>query len=440
MGARETALNALIACRKEDAWSNGILKEYIVRDRLDSRDAALATRLCYGVVQNRLKLDFYLKQLLTGKLRDLHPVIRDILHLGIYQLFEMDKIPQSAAVNESVALAKKYCKKQRNAPGLVNAVLRNADRSKDTLEQPRGWQEIYSHPQALIDLLMDYVGKARMENMLRANNEAPETVIQVNTLKITAAELARRLEEAHVTVRPHGWMPDCLVLSGTGSLEQLDTFREGLFYVQDPAARLSVVCARLPREDIRVLDCCAAPGGKSFAAAIAMGGRGRITSCDVHAHKAELIRSGAQRLGLSNITALHFDATVCKPEWVGKMDAVIADVPCSGYGIIRKKPDIRYKDLKKMEDLPALQLKILCNQANYVAPGGILLYSTCTLVRRENEGVVEAFLKEHPDFYLEKLPLPENFPENTSGMLALVPGEYDTDGFFICRLRRKEKA
>ena len=438
MGARETALNALIACRKDGAWSNGVLKEYILRDRLDSRDAALATRLCYGVLQNRLKLDFYLQQLLTGKVRDLHPAVRDILHLGLYQIFEMDKIPQSAAVNESVAMAKKYCKKQRSAPGLVNAVLRNAVRNMDDLQKPTGWQELYSHPQALIDLLKGYVGKERIKPMLEANNEAPQTVIQVNTLKITTEALSKRLEEEHVENRPHGWMEDCLILGSTGNLENLPSFREGLFYVQDPAARLSVLCAQLPRgENAAVLDCCAAPGGKSFAAAIAMGGSGRITSCDVHAHKAKLIGNGAQRLGIENITPRQQDATEFVPEWENAMDYVIADVPCSGYGIIRKKPDIRYKNLKEMEKLPELQLQILTNQARYVKPGGTLLYSTCTLCREENEGNVEAFLKEHSDFYLEPLTLPAVFPKNENGMLALVPGQYDTDGFFIAKLRRR---
>ncbi len=437
MGARETALNALIACRREGAWSNGVLKTYLLRDRLDSRDAALATRLCYGVLQNRLKLDFYLQQLLTGKVKDLHPAVRDILHLGLYQLYEMDRIPESAAVNESVTLAKKYCKKQRSAPGLVNAVLRNAIRSMDTIAQPTGWQETYSHPQALIDSLKDYVGKERIEPMLKANNEAPQTVIQVNTLKITPEALMKKLEGEHVAARPHGWMPGCLVLGSTGNLEQLSSFREGLFYVQDPAAKLSVLCAQLPQADIRVLDCCAAPGGKSFAASIAMGGRGEIISCDVHAHKAELIANGAARLGLSNIAARQQDATVPVPEWVEGMDCVIADVPCSGYGIIRKKPDIRYKNLAEMEKLPQLQLQILTNQARYVKKGGMLLYSTCTLARGENEGVVGAFLRERRDFCLEPLPLPNHFPENTSGMLALVPGQYDTDGFFIARMRRK---
>ena len=437
MGARETALNVLIACRKDGAWSNGVLKEYILRDRLDSRDAALATRLCYGVLQNRMKLDFYLKQLLTGKIKDLHPVVHDILHLGLYQLQELDKVPASAAVNESVALAKKYCKKQRYAPGLVNAVLRKAADGMDGLKQPASWVDKYSHPQELVDLLIRDVGKARMETMLKANNEAPQTVIQVNTLKTTAVELTRMLEAANVTVQPHGWMMDCLVVSGTGAIENLEPFKQGLFYVQDPAAKLSVYCAQLPQADIRLLDCCAAPGGKSFAAAIAMGGKGTITSCDVHAHKVGLIQNGADRLGLTGITARQQDATANNTDWNDQMDVVIADVPCSGYGIIRKKPDIRYKDPASMEDLPALQLAILKNQARYVKKGGVLLYSTCTLLRRENEDVVAAFLAENDEFYLEPLSLPAPFPQNENGMLTLVPGEYDTDGFFISRLRRK---
>ena len=435
MGARETALNVLIACRKEDGWSNGVLKEYITRDKLDRREAALATRLCYGVLQNRLALDFYLQQLLTGKLKSLHPAVRDILHLGLYQMYYMDKIPESAAVNESVGLAKKYCKKVQRAPGLVNGVLRNAVRSRETIKHPTAWQEKYSHPQKLIDRLKSYVGKERIQGMLEANNDIPPTVVQVNNLRTTVDALIARLEAEGVTAQAHAWMPHCLVLSGTGSLEQLPSFREGEFYVQDPAAKLSVLCAEL-QPGMKVLDCCAAPGGKSFAAAMAMGGEGTITSCDVHPHKTVLIENGAKRLGIEAITARCQDASAFVPEWENAMDAVIADVPCSGYGIIRKKPDIRYKDPDSMLDLPQLQLAILQNQSRYVKPGGVLLYSTCTLLQEENEGVAEAFLKENPHFTTEPLPLPAPLPQNQSGMLALVPGEYDTDGFFICRLRR----
>ena len=437
MGARETALNALIACRKDAAWSNGVLKEYILRDRLDRRDAALAARLCYGVLQNRSKLDFYLKQLLTGKLKDLHPVVHDILHLGLYQIYELDKVPDSAAVSESVDLAKKYCKKQRFAPGLVNGVLRNAVKTKGTLKEPASLEDKYSHPWELIKLLRDYVGKDRIEMMLKANNEAPQTVIQVNTLKITAEALLQHFADEQVSAAPHAWMPDSLVLGSTGDLEKLPSFREGLFYVQDPAAKLSILCAELPEEYIRLLDCCAAPGGKSFAAAIAMGEKGSITSCDVHEHKVPLIQKGAARLGIENLTARQQDASQNVPDWNDSFDVVITDVPCSGYGIIRKKPDIRYKNPADMADLPELQLAILKNQARYVKPGGLLMYSTCTLVHAENEGIVESFLKENHDFYLEPLPLPSVFPKNESGMLALVPGEYDTDGFFIARMRRK---
>ena len=438
MAARETALNVLIACRKDGAWSNGVLKTYIARDRLDKREAALASRLCYGVLQNRGKLDFYLQQLLTGKLKNLHPVVRDILHLGLYQLFETDKIPDSAAVNESVSLAKKYCPKLQNAPSLVNGVLRNGVRQRETLQKPTAFKDLYSHPQNLIDLLSYYVGPQRLEPMLQANNSAPPTFAQVNTLRTDVNTLRLQLEQEGVSAQIHPWLPDCLILSDTGNLEKLLSFQQGLFYIQDPAAKLSVLCAQLPQGPIRILDCCAAPGGKSFAAAMATAGQAEIISCDIHPHKAELLQKGAERLGIDRLQAQCRDASVFYAPWEGCMDVVIADVPCSGYGIIRKKPDIRYKDPDTMQELPALQLSILNNQARYVKKGGLLMYSTCTLVRRENEGVVEKFLKQNPDFHTEILPLPNNFPKNDTGMLALVPGEYDTDGFFICRLRREQ--
>lgn len=435
MGARETALNALIACRKNGAWSNGVLKEYIQRDRLDGRDAGLATRLCYGVLQNRGKLDFYLRQLLTGRLKDLQPVVRDILHLGLYQIYELDKVPDSAAVNESVSLAKKYAKNPK-AGALVNGVLRNAVRTKGTLKEPASYEDLYSHPAELIALLKKAVPKGALEPMLRANNAAPDTVVQVNTLKITAEALVELLAGEGVTARPHSWMKDALELSGTGNLEKLPSFREGLYYVQDPAARLSVLCAGLTGENLTILDCCSAPGGKSFAAAIALGDRCAIISCDVHEHKVALIQNGADRLGLHSITPRFQDATGHVAQWEQSMDAVICDVPCSGLGIIRKKPDIRYKDLSELDALPGLQLSILENVSTYVKPGGVLIYSTCTVLPRENEEVVAAFLEKHPEFSLEKLPLPSDFEENTTGMLTLLPGQYDTDGFFISRLRR----
>ncbi len=434
MQARETALCALMACRVQTAWAGNILKEYIARDKLDKRDASLATRLCCGVLQNRMLLDFYLKQLLTGKLRDLHPVVRDILHMGLYQIYFLDKIPQSAAVSESVELAKKYCKKQRFAPGLVNGVLRNAVRTLGQLKQPQTLEDKYSHPKALTALLGSYVGKEKLENMLKANNSEAPTVVQVNTLRTSGAALAESLIAEGVEVKMHPWLQDALVLTGTGNLEKLTAFREGLFYVQDGAARLSVRCAGIQKGS-KVLDCCSAPGGKSFAAVLA--GAEKVICCDIHEHKIPLIQAGARRLGFDCIEGLCQDASVFVPQWEKKMDVVIADVPCSGYGIIRKKPDIRFKDPEDMKALPGLQLQILQNQSRYVRPGGTLLYSTCTLVKEENEGVIKAFLETNSDFSLEAFSLPEIFPENKTGMQRLIPGEYDTDGFFFGKLRRK---
>lgn len=438
MGARETALSVLITCRRNAAWPNATLKDFVRRDKLDSREAGLAARLCYGVLQNRGRLDWYLKRLYNRRIKDFQPVVRDILHIGLYQICMMDKIPQSAAVNESVKLAKKSCRSQKNAPGLVNAILRNAIREEIWLKEPESLSDKYSHPQKLIDFLQDNIGAEKLELMLAANNGIPDMVVQVNTRKITTENLLDLLKERNVSAQSHSWMPNCLVLSGCGDLEQLDVFQKGYFYVQDCAARLSIMCAKLAgKEKVRILDCCASPGGKSFAAATDVSSDSEIFSCDIYEHKASLISSGAKRLGFDNIHVFTRDATMDYPEWHSHMDCVIADVPCSGYGIIRKKPDIRFKDPDSMRQLPELQLDILRQQAKYVKPGGTLLYSTCTVVRAENEDVVKQFLKENQDFALVPLPLPEVFPVNTSGMLTLIPGEYDTDGFFISCLRRK---
>jgi 16S rRNA (cytosine967-C5)-methyltransferase len=291
---------------------------------------------------------------------------------------------------------------------------------------------------ALVRLWDESYGREKLLPLLEALSSRAGLFIRVNTLKTDDEKLLKQLEEEGCTAVLCDFVPHCIRIDRLpGKITDLPFFEQGLFHVQDTASQL--LCSFVaPQPGTITADVCAAPGGKSFAAAIAMEGTGSITSCDFYEHKAKLIANGAQRLGLTNITALQQDATVQNPEWVESMDAVIADVPCSGYGIIRKKPDIRYKNPKDMEDLPDLQLKILCNQADYVVPGGVLIYSTCTLLRRENEDVVKAFLTQRPDYTLEPLPLPAALPKNESGMLTLVPGEFDTDGFFISRLRRKQ--
>ncbi len=427
MTARDAALKALMACRKSGAWSDGALKELLVG--MERREAALASRLCYGVLQNRMLLDFWLKGFVRGKLQ---PVVEEILRLAVYQITLMDKIPNSAAVNEAVEQTKRHANAQ--AARLVNAVLRSILRS-ESLPEPQDLATKYSHPQALTELLISQYGK-KTEVLLQSHNEAPQTVLQVNPLRATQEQVMTALQEAGAQVEVHPWLANCLTVSATGSLEQLQAFRDGWFYVQDAAARLAVDAAGL-KPGMRVLDCCAAPGGKSFAASIAMNNDGTLLSCDIHAHKLKLIEKGAERLGISILTTQLQDASQPVSQWFESMDAVIADVPCSGLGVIRKKPDIRYKELTQTERLPELQGKILHNQAQYVKKGGVLLFSTCTILRRENEEVTEQFLKEHSDFILETVVYPTNSEIPSAAMTTLLPCDYGTDGFFICKFRRK---
>ena len=357
----------------------------------------------------------------------------DILRLGAYQILLLDKIPDSAAVNEAVEQTKHYVNKK--AAGMTNGCLRALSRQKQSLRQPEDLATRYSHPQTLVELLQQSVGEEQIEAFLRADNEIAATCLQVNTLLSDAQEAEQALTQLGIAFEKHPWLDGCYLVRGTGNLAQLELFSSGKVYVQDPSARLAAMAAGA-KPGMRVLDCCAAPGGKSFAAAIAMENRGQITSCDLHAHKIALIAAGAERLGISIIQAQARDATEACPEWEQSFDAVIADVPCSGLGVIRKKPDIRYKDVAQLAGLPRVQRAILENVSRYVKPGGTLLYSTCTVLRRENEDIVNAFLEAHPEFHPECFDAPEGAGLGTVPMATLLPQRNGTDGFFICRLRR----
>lgn len=356
MNARTTALSALIAMRRQNAWADGALKDYTARDRLDRRDAALAARLLYGVVQNRMLLDFYLAQAVASPLTKLQPVVLDILRLGAYQILFLDKIPVSAAVNEAVEQTKTYANKR--AAGLVNGSLRTLARRKDELEKPHDLATKYSHPQPLVDCLRASMDEETLEAFLAADNDIPKTALQANPLKASAEQVAAALDEAGIACEPHPWLPGCFLVSGTGNLESLPLFQSGAVYVQDAAAKLAVLASGAG-PGMRVLDCCAAPGGKSFAAAMQMENTGSILSCDLHAHKISLIEKNAARLGISILKAEQRSASEFDPALEAQFDLVIADVPCSGLGVIRKKPDIRYKPLDAIERLPEVQRAIL---------------------------------------------------------------------------------
>ncbi len=433
MTGRDAALEALTACRRLDAWSDGSLKAAC--QGLESREAALAARLTYGVLQNRVLLLHYIGRCCDQRVDKLEPFVRDVLLLGAYQIFFMDRIPDSAAVDQAVECVKR--RRRARAAGFVNAVLRRLSREKDRLPatvQPDDLALRYSHPQWLVDRLMELLGREEAEAYLRLDNEPVPTVIQRNPLKCTAEELTDSLERGGAEVKPHLWLPDCWLMTGGGDMESLPAFQNGWFQVQDAAARAAVLAAGV-KPGFKVLDVCAAPGGKSFAAAMAMENHGQIVACDIHPHKLDVIEKGVARLGIVCVATALQDGRERRPDWDGRFDVVLCDVPCSGLGIIRKKPDIRYKDPAAIAGLPKIQEAILENASNYVNQGGVMLYATCTVLREENEAVTDAFLARHGEFRKEPFAMP-GLEEENDGALRLWPQRHSADGFYICKLRR----
>ena len=431
---REVALMAIVAGRKSKAWPETYLDNIVKRENLDRRDAGLAYRLCYGVLQNMALLDNCIAAYSSIALNKLEPMVLDILRLSAYQIFFMDRIPAHAAVNEAVELTRK--KSNPRAAGYVNAVLRKI--ANEGMPEIRADNDVkylsikYSHPEWIVELLIEELGRDGCEKYLAADNEIPPIYAQVNTLKATVDEVIAELTSDNVEVDA---TPIGLELTNCGDVGELEAFKSGYIYIQDGAARLAVQAAGV-EPGMKVLDACAAPGGKSFAAAILMENRGSILSRDIHEKKLNRITKEAARLGINIIETKAMDARRYEPELEKSFDVVLADVPCSGLGVIRKKPDIRYKDGNELTGLPEIQLAILNNLAKYVKPGGTLLYSTCTVLSRENSGVVERFLAENKDFELEPFNL--GVVKSDTGMLTLYPHIHGTDGFFIAKIRRRK--
>ncbi len=432
--ARQAALEAIERCRRSGAWSSAVIDAVITKYSLDSRSAALASHIFLGVMQNKALCDFYIDSYCTSASK-IEPKVRDILEIAVYQLVFMDKIPANAAVNEAVNICKKLG--YSRASGFVNAVLRKISRDIDKLpEVPhKGSGEYlcikYSHPKWLCDYMINRYGYDFAEGFLAANNREPDTTIQVNTLKTDCDDLMNMLADSGVSVKKHEWLDNCLDVKG--NIKSMKGFDEGLFYVQDAAARAAVCIAEVKSGD-KVLDACAAPGGKSFALAIDMQNKGSILSCDLHEKKLKLINEGAERLGIEIISTKANDARNAPDE---QYDVIIADVPCSGYGVIRKKPDIRYKPENERNALPEIQLAILENLSSALKPDGTLIYSTCTVFEEENEAVVNEFLSKHTDFEAVEFTLPGGkIAQN--GMHTFWPHIDGTDGFFACKLRRKQ--
>lgn len=430
--ARITSLTILEKCRRSNAWSDALIGSSFNNTDLDERDKRLATSLCYGVIQNQILLDYLIKQSSSLPMNRIEPKVIDILRLSIYQIVFMDRMPSAVAVSEGVELTKSLGFSR--ASSFVNALLRKIARGDYVLPTGNSIQDLsirYSHPIWLVEYLVEQLGvEAAKEYLICDNTNAP-IAIQINTNKIDQKSLECILNEEKVSFQQHPYLKDCLLIS-SGSIASLPSFRKGFYYIQDVAAKLSV-CAANPQPSDRVLDVCAAPGGKTFAASI-LGKGSKIVSCDLHVNKLKRIQDGISRLGLEDISTFAMDARTFFPEFENSFNLVIADVPCSGLGVIRKKPDIRYKEESSLFNLPSIQYAILNNVCKYVSKGGVLIYSTCTIRREENDDIVNRFLSDHPCFQAEDFILPGNI-SSQNGHLQMWPHLHGTDGFYFAKMR-----
>ena len=444
INAREIAFKALGDYRR-NSNSKPIELTYNLSEKhkLSTRDCAFSVRLTRGVLQNMLLCDYYISRFSTIKLKKLEPQVLDILRISVYELMFMTKIPENSTVNEAVSLVKKYS--NIKASGFSNAVLRKIasaiengnlpEIAPDSSDIHEHLSIKYSHPKWLVEQLCDNFGDKEAEALLSHNNETERPIFaQVNTLKVNLVSAENILKSENINTNRHPGLENCLTVSNTGSIAKLDAYKKGHIYIQDPASKLAVFVSGVKQGD-HVFDGCAAPGGKSFASAIMMQNIGSVMAGDIRENKISLVSEGAKRLGINIIKAETMDASVFDRKFADSADVVFADVPCSGFGVIHKKPEIRYKSKDDICDLPDIQKKILSNLSKYVKPGKTLIYSTCTLLKSENEDVISWFLSQHSNFSPQEFSH-EIFGNSQNGKITLLPHIHGTDGFFICKLAR----
>lgn len=440
--ARETALKILYDISENSAYSNISVNKFLEAGELRDIDRAFATELAYGTVKWLIEIDYIIDKFSSVKLKKLSPWIRNILRLGIYQLLHTDRIPVSAACNTSVDLAKRYG--HQASSRFVNAVLRNVARSRDNIPYPekkdliRYLSIVYSHPEELVDRWLTLFGAEFTESLLKSNNEVPDLGVRVNTLRTNRRALIEVLNAEGCKAREGNYLEDAVILENSSSITRLEAFRKGYFTVQDESSMLSSAVLE-PAEGQLAVDVCSAPGGKATHLAQLMNDKGTVLARDIHPHKLKLIESNAARLGIHIVKAELFDAAEFDENLAGRADRVLVDAPCTGLGIIRKKPDIKYsKNLAGQKAIIELQRQVLKNASRYVKPGGYLVYSTCTIQPEENLDNIRAFLLENKDFKLagfEDL-LPEKLKIDTAkdGYIQLYPNINQTDGFFISKI------
>lgn len=435
--ARQTAFEILNKIQRDNSYSNLALDSVLDKTQADANDKRLISAIVYGVAERMLTLDYNLTLYLSQPLKKLKPQVLTILRMGAYQLMFMDRIPDSAAINESVKLAKNN--QAAFASGLVNAVLHKIQNAGLKLpdENEKNFRSVkYSAPQWLIDLWDNSYGRENTDGILESSFGGTETSVRVNTLKTSAEKLIELFAAEGIDAEKSIFVPDALTVKNAGALHKTKCFADGFFHVQDIASQLC--CAALQvSEGETVLDICSAPGGKSFTLAEMMNGRGKIYSFDVYEQRLSLIDKGAERLGISCIETRKNDGSVFNSD-VSAADKILCDVPCAGLGVIRKKPEIRYKSQVEVDKISDLQYSILCTSARYLKIGGKLVYSTCSLNPAENEKIVKKFLSEHRDFRILRIhPEIKRYGEDTDN-LTLMPHIHGCDGFFIAALQKIE--
>ena len=431
INARKLALRILDEISETGEFSHVILNRTFDSFEIESIDRRFISQIVLGVLENQIRLDYYIRKLSSLRFGRIDQSIINILRMGLYQLGEMDKIPESAAVNEAVKLAKGISQKYG---GFVNGILRQFIRLGKQVELPNKSKHIvtylsiaYSYPEWLVSLWIDQYGIPFTEALLIANHKIPELTLRVNTFKTTRENVLIKLEDQGVTAIASEMLQEGIVIKNMNgySVKQLNGYETGDFIIQDLSSMAVAGLTEVDQGDL-IIDVCAAPGGKSTHFAQKLQNTGCVIARDLQESKLDLIKENFERLGLTNCKIESYDASVLDENLIDQADIVVVDAPCSGLGIIRRKPDIKYnKSPEGLKDLELIQSNILEVSSKYVKQGGKLIYSTCTLNRGENEAIVEAFLKNNDRFIYESKP--ETF----------FPNQHGSDGFFIARLIRR---
>lgn len=442
INARKYAYNILIDIEENNAYSNIAINRHLKGENVEAVDRRLITELVYGVLENKIYLDFVISKLSKIRMKKINPKVLNVLRLGLYQLIYLDKVPSFAAVNESVKLVKKV---DFRASGFVNGILRNFIRNKENIKVPKLKENpvmnlsiTYSHPKWMVESWLKEFGQDFTIELLKSNNETPKLSIRMNTLKTTKKELVEKLLMEDVDVFADTYVEEAIHIHNLKNIEDMELYQKGFFQIQDESSML-VAHVLDPKPGEFIIDVCSAPGGKTTHIAQLMKNKGKILARDLYEHKLKLINNNAKRLGIQIIKTEVFDAMKRDEHLYGQADRVLVDAPCSGLGIIRRKPELKYnKEPNDIKELSKLQFQILSNASKYVKKDGILVYSTCTIENEENIDVINKFIDNNDDF--EILDISDCLPPKLKGKektLQLYPNLHKIDGFFICKLKRK---